>query len=62
VRSRFLRGTRNRSRVCGQVGDACCLLLGAGGDLVARGVLLVERNGRGEMGRAILRRRRSMRV
>jgi hypothetical protein len=45
VRSRFLRGTRSRSRVCGQGVDVCCLLLGAGGGLVARG-LLVEGNGK----------------
>jgi hypothetical protein len=45
VKSRSLRGTRNRSMVYGQGGDACCLLLGAGGGLVARG-LLVEGNGK----------------
>jgi hypothetical protein len=37
VRSRFLRGTRSKSMVCGQGGDVCCLLWGGGGDLVARG-------------------------
>ena len=32
VRSRFLRGTRSRSRVYGQGGDACSQLLGGGVD------------------------------
>jgi len=42
VKSRFLRGTRNRSMVFGQGADVCCLLWGGGGGRVASRDGLVE--------------------
>jgi hypothetical protein len=44
VKSRSLRGIRNRSMVCGQGVDVCCLLLGGGVD---RGAERVGVNGGG---------------